>query len=100
MRISDWSSDVCSSDLDSMTPVMPPMLNVNKNPIDHIIGTVKCTRPRYMVNSQLKIFTPVGMAMIMVVNEKNELTSAPRSEARRVGKEWVSRVRSRWSPYQ
>ena len=30
-----------------------------------------------MVNSQLKIFTPVGMAMIMVMIPKNAFTFAP-----------------------
>ncbi len=30
-----------------------------------------------MVNSQLKTFTPVGTAMIMVVTPKKPLTSAP-----------------------
>ena len=30
-----------------------------------------------MVNSQLKIFTPVGTAMIMVAMPKKALTSAP-----------------------
>src|SRR6185312_8014503 len=55
----------------------------------HSIGTVKRTRPRYMVNSQLKIFTPVGMAIIIVVNEKNELTSAPEP----IVKKWCSHTR-------
>ena len=34
-------------------------------PIDHSIGVAKRTRPPYIVNSQLKTFTPVGTAMIM-----------------------------------
>src|SRR6185312_15180737 len=62
---------------DSITPVMPPRMKVNRKPMDHIMGTVKRTRPWYMVNSQLKIFTPVGMEMSMVVSEKNELTFSP-----------------------
>src|SRR6185312_4709763 len=74
---------------DSITPVMPPMVKVNRKPIVHSIGTVKCTRPRNMVNSQLKIFTPVGMEIIMVVSEKNELTSAPEP----IVKKWCSQTR-------
>ncbi len=34
-------------------------------------------RPRYIVNSQLKIFAPVGIEMIIVVMPKKELTLAP-----------------------
>ena len=34
-------------------------------------------RPPYIVNSQLKIFTPVGTAMIIVAMPKIALTSAP-----------------------
>ena len=33
-------------------------------------------RPRYIVNSQSNIFTPVGTAMIMVAMPKKALTSA------------------------
>ena len=56
---------------------MPPMVKVTMKPIVHSIGVSKRTRPRYIVNSQLKIFTPVGIAMIIVVMPKKALTSAP-----------------------
>jgi hypothetical protein len=61
----------------SSTPVMPPMMKVNMKPMVHSIGTSKWIRPRYMVNSQLNIFAPVGIEMIMVVMPKKELTLAP-----------------------
>ena len=61
----------------SSTPVMPPMMNVTMKPSDHSIGVVKRMRPPYIVNSQLKIFTPVGTAMIMLAMPKMALTSAP-----------------------
>jgi hypothetical protein len=38
---------------------------------------LEAMRPRYIVNSQLKIFTPVGIEMIIVMMPKNALTSAP-----------------------
>ena len=41
------------------------------------MGVSKRTRPRYMVKSQLKIFAPVGIEMIIVVIPKKPLTSAP-----------------------
>jgi len=34
-------------------------------------------RPRYIVNSQLKSFTPVGIEMIVVMMPKKALTFAP-----------------------
>ncbi|CAM5191948.1 hypothetical protein CDEF62S_02159 [Castellaniella defragrans] len=74
---------------DSMTPVMPPIVKVKRNPMVQIMGTVKCTRPLYMVKSQLKIFAPVGIEMIIVVSEKNELTSAPDPMV----KKWCSQTR-------
>ena len=44
---------------------------------DQSIGSSNRTRPPHMVNSQLKIFTPVGTAMIIVMMPKKPLTSAP-----------------------
>ncbi|MNT46298.1 hypothetical protein D3C72_1829300 [compost metagenome] len=61
----------------SSTPVMPPITKVIMKPMVHIMGSSKRMRPRYMVNSQLKIFAPVGIEMIIVVIPKNEFTLAP-----------------------
>src|SRR5215469_10314723 len=61
----------------SITPVMPPITKVTMKPTVHSTGTVKRMRPRYMVNSQLKIFAPVGIEMIIVDMPKKALTSAP-----------------------
>jgi hypothetical protein len=61
----------------SSTPVMPPITKVIMKATVHIMGSSKRMRPLYMVNSQLKIFAPVGMEMIIVVMPKNELTLAP-----------------------
>ena len=46
-------------------------------PIVQSIGAAKRMRPPYMVNSQLKIFTPVGTAITIVAMPKMALTSAP-----------------------
>ena len=61
----------------SSTPVIPPVTKVSMNATVHIIGRSKRTRPRYIVNSQLKIFAPVGIEMIIVVMPKKEFTLAP-----------------------
>src|SRR3546814_7419949 len=71
MRISDWSSDVCSSDLFHVHPVAE--LFGKGSEVFHLIGIRKIVYP---------------------VNE-----GIFRSEERRVGKECVSTCRSRWSPY-
>src|SRR3546814_1375345 len=77
MRISDWSSDVCSSDLvtRSRTP----------GAVTGIPEVGPSTGTRYSVG--------VGVTGF-------ELDfGGGRSEERRVGKECVSTCRSRWSPY-
>src|SRR3546814_13921085 len=91
MRISDWSSDVCSSDL----PTWP---------------TLCCGRPyhRPATNIQAILFPwrqSSGGAMAVsgcdIDDAAGLLFGGPlqRSEERRVGKECVSTCRSRWSPY-
>src|SRR3546814_5771835 len=69
MRISDWSSDVCSSDLGS-------------------------THRGLYFRSRLFAF-----ALPCVAELDNRRFTPRRSEERRVGKECVSTCRSRWSPY-
>src|SRR3546814_9417259 len=79
MRISDWSSDVCSSDLGRRGIRMSQALKLWLTP--HQI--VEQTGSRLAANLAKIDFT--GCRRI-------------RSEERRVGKECVSTCRSRWSP--
>src|SRR3546814_5284718 len=87
MRISDWSSDVCSSDLvpavddavvegggqvHQLPDLNPPFHH--RGPLDHTI------------DADNRDFGPVDHGR-------------GRSEERRVGTECVSTCRSRWSPY-
>src|SRR3546814_9360900 len=83
MRISDWSSDVCSSDLWVPT---------------HFIRMLKLpeeVRARYDLSSHRLTFHAAAPCPVPV---KEEMISW-RSAERRVGKECVSTGRSRWSPY-
>lgn len=73
----------------SSTPVIPPITKVTMKPIVHSIGTSYLMRPWYIVNSQLKIFAPVGIEMIIVVMPKKELTLAPEP----IVKKWCSHTR-------
>src|SRR3546814_9310208 len=78
MRISDWSSDVCSSDLFvAVTPTGDKMTA-------SIVGPVCETGDTF--------------ARDRVIDKVESGDLAVRSEERRVGKECVSTCRSRWSP--
>src|SRR3546814_13992780 len=97
MRISDWSSDVCSSDLRLGGKVIE-VENISKAFGDKLLfenlsfslppgGIVGVIGPNGAGKSTLfKLIT-------------GQETPDSRSEERRVGKECVSTCRSRWSPY-
>jgi hypothetical protein len=57
-------------ELARITPVNPPTVNKNTNPIAHIMGVSKDRWDPAIVVSQLKILIPVGMAIIMVAAVK------------------------------
>src|SRR3546814_19097801 len=89
MRISDWSSDVCSSDL---RPALSPEERKTSK-----------ENSRLRKNKRAKERKANGICR----DCDNELCESStvfcethlRSEERRVGKECVSTFRSRWSPY-
>src|SRR3546814_14698380 len=102
MRISDWSSDVCSSDLESAPVLVAPRLHgpritavdVREKPdpaqivrfrgeIGHIDRNLPVERHRQRMARR---------------DKRIHLFPVPRPEERRVGKECVSTGRSRWSP--
>src|SRR3546814_9298015 len=84
MRISDWSSDVCSSDLNlgGQYAVAPLVRAAGNTSVGRSVADL-------LANAG----TGAGNAVRGVRGQ------APRSEERRVGKECVSTCRSRWSPY-
>src|SRR3546814_3555779 len=94
MRISDWSSDVCSSDLlEAIAPILP---------IDHqCVVAVQIPAPAVESTNEfgaaaIAVHQPAAPVRAAVVIG---LDGVRRSEERRVGKECVSTCRSRWSPY-
>src|SRR3546814_13375310 len=107
MRISDWSSDVCSSDLlhgrrggGANRPggfaELCAVPAVNVHPIsDGISFTEAATVPTAYSTAWRALF-PVGELRL---GETVLIHAAGRSEERRVGKECVSTCRSRWAPY-
>src|SRR3546814_11302656 len=116
MRIRDWSSDVCSSDLTSTTVPGSSADFLEKVGSDKVLfaldsyeldGSSKATLDAQAAwlsqYSQVK-FTIEGHADERGTREYNlalgdRRANAARSEERRVGKECVSTCRSRWSPY-
>src|SRR3546814_19253126 len=86
MRISDWSSDVCSSDLPALHARMPPVQNLPQPEIEPVHLDPVDPGP----GRDARRHQPVQLS------GKADLS---RSEERRVGKECVSTCRSRWSPY-
>src|SRR3546814_2521723 len=96
MRISDWSSDVCSSDLLGMRFVLRnSFLKKNRITLDAVKD----------VNFSIKegeVFGLVGESGSGKSTTARLIAglyqTSSRSEERRVGKECVSTCRSRWSP--
>src|SRR3546814_14815019 len=111
MRISDWSSDVCSSDLIKLTatcvrvPVFVGHSEAVNIEFENEISAKKAQSilreaPGIMLVDKREdggYVTPVecvGDSATYISRVRED-----RSEERRVGKEWVSTCRSRWSPY-
>src|SRR3546814_19314210 len=98
MRISDWSSDVCSSDLRIITEItetdtiITPHAGEFKRIFKEEVGISK----NEIVSSVSRMATRYKITIIL----KGWLNVIARSEERRVGKECVSTCRSRWSPYR
>src|SRR3546814_8186237 len=87
MRISDWSSDVCSSDLCEAV----------------IAGAAAAVAPAHGLRmlSDPRPIESIDNHDLQKLGDKLALATLQqaRSEERRVGKECVSTCRSRWSPY-
>src|SRR3546814_10780732 len=92
MRISDWSSDVCSSDLTPLFYLFPRcganqdrwdvMLIVTKTVVGAMLDSFRTARNRAWLGGESVLRARFS-----------------RSEESRVGKECVSTCRFRWSPY-
>src|SRR3546814_13461723 len=102
MRISDWSSDVCSSDL-----------VVTRDGKRHVVDTLIYGTGFHATDflAPMKVRGLDGLDLNDAWRDGAEaykgicVSGFPnlfmlRSEERRVGKECVSTCRSRWSPYQ
>src|SRR3546814_14077128 len=89
MRISDWSSDVCSSDLRDTYPCGARW-------------TCPCGRVRHYRGcggARGSIPPRFSLPGVRHHRDVSQQSHDDRSEESRVGKECVSTCRSRWSPY-
>src|SRR3546814_14185763 len=102
MRISDWSSDVCSSDLGGPEPLPNAEANggafeVPGINVDVVAGNAQAARMAGYREAQRQ-----GWKLLFARMTGKPLSSAPglsdRSEERRVGKECVGTCRARGSP--
>src|SRR3546814_18205119 len=103
MRISDWSSDVCSSDLLALNiqdlrllggvRVLGTLVDLELLVHRAAEGILRQNALDGGLDDALRVALQrlaAGFAL--------EMADVPRSEERRVGKTWVSTCRSRWSP--
>src|SRR3546814_20286115 len=122
MRISDWSSDVCSSDLECVAQRRPVhgfvaedagsgfgQITIAEHRYGAEIGTDRALFQRCRETQDIRLsLQRIGRECVLVFRGDRlaaELGDGlgkqigVRSEERRVGKACVSTCRSRWSPY-
>src|SRR3546814_12614078 len=100
MRISDWSSDVCSSDLlgagDGGLRVVESGLKAGER---IVVNGLQRIRPGDLVTPQPVLASGDPDLALSGSAAPATASADQRSEERRVGKECVSTCRSRGSPY-
>src|SRR3546814_2311983 len=115
MRISDWSSDVCSSDLAyhfvvtgaSEKEIATLVDRAEKAGLEVHLATLMIVMngtDALFAGSKAPLLDQPAVdaefaAICAIKVRSTHLTNVHRSEERRVGKECVSTCRSRWSPY-
>src|SRR3546814_16394330 len=108
MRISDWSSDVCSSDLGhcaSSISIPNKLQNFFLEMTAQNSAALYASLFSFSKEKPIPIRSPDAVSTRRATAKGFRWPSPKtlrglRSEERRVRKEWVSRWRSRWSPYQ
>src|SRR3546814_17250781 len=96
MRIRDWSSDVCSSDLEA-----GGVLGAGGGALEFVEPVDLLMRARRHEGLAENLAVDRGI-LAPAMGDERDHRFAPRrfrSEARRVGKECVSTCRSRWAQY-
>src|SRR3546814_11278469 len=101
MRISDWSSDVCSSDLCGSGQQPAHLAQRGHENLDLLVRVVE--RQRRAAGGADAEPLQQRVRAVLAGTDRHALDveqgGQVRSEERRVGQECVSTCRSRWSPY-
>src|SRR3546814_12811759 len=100
MRISDWSSDVCSSDLRwALSAYVGGFAFKDTVAGERIWRTDPALRQHFTDLQTFTSMTPEALGRAIGQDKADAVIAylRARSEARRVGQEWVSTCRSRWS---
>src|SRR3546814_16692232 len=100
MRISDWSSDVCSSDLFARHRDADPAGFGHR--VEEVLRKhAFAVTFQPVFGGELRAMLEHRVADVLLVGGQCEIhgLESVRSEERRVGKEGVSTCRSRWSTY-
>src|SRR3546814_2721214 len=96
MRISDWSSDVCSSDLAGVKIDADAAKLLAERTEGNLLAAAQDVEKLKLLFAGERIdVESLGQA----VADSARFEAFDRSDERRVGKECVSTCRSRWSPY-
>src|SRR3546814_20789448 len=107
MRISDWSSDVCSSDL----VAKPITIDIKSTATTGRDFTVQLSSPVGAILSTSSATVSIGNYFSFVEGDTSgaaisddgypltPVGGGASSEERRVGKEWDRTCSTRWSPY-
>src|SRR3546814_17944108 len=99
MRISDWSSDVCSSDLshrNDLSPRTPRNPNMANNYVETAFNVPVTPEEASLLEECFLVAEKLSPGFSK--SSRAAMQALERSEERRVGKECVRTCRSRWSP--
>src|SRR3546814_13900740 len=102
MRISDWSSDVCSSDLDWSAARDQVTRDYGMKRMVTAAGGGQIVEPtgmNYVGTGPSWSRTVVAELLPRIFAKSRQIAFIERSEESRVGKECVRTCRSRWSTY-
>src|SRR3546814_16469784 len=101
MRISDWSSDVCSSDLSAILMLVLAYgisMDVEDLAFAVLDRDQTTTSQNYALDISGSRYFIEQPPIIDYADLDRRMRAGERSEERRVGQECVSTCRSRWSP--
>src|SRR3546814_15241182 len=102
MRISDWSSDVCSSDLVGFAFGGLAIQLLQQGKSGRMVALRDgnyCHVPAETLLQSQKSVDVSALYDVQNYRAKLMRVEGMRSDERRVGKEWVRTCRSRWWPY-